>query len=193
MLYPELKAAFAHVPKTAGSSIRKALEPWAGEENHPPHISAEEFALECPEGWFSFGVVRNPFDRMVSYYHYGMRKQLPHPNWSFPEFIEWVVNGDPLGPEYGQGWNEAQRTQCFNLVHEGRLVVDNVLQYETLVSDWHLIQMRLGIKAALPWENISRRGRARSDQFVSQHYTPALSALVASHFAEDFEAFGYWS
>ena len=99
--------AFIHVPKTAGSSVVHALwghadhteDYWANRwlarigirVNHyapyrqrkfRPHTSAEMLRRNLPaevyDSLFSFAFVRNPWDLMVSYYHF-LRDAKGHP------------------------------------------------------------------------------------------------------------------
>jgi hypothetical protein len=61
---------FVHIQKTGGSSILRAL----GQEPHPryKHCFAAEFRSMCtPEQWertFKFAFVRNPWERLVSWW-----------------------------------------------------------------------------------------------------------------------------
>ncbi len=61
---------FVHVPKCGGKSVWQAL-PLKLRNKHgkvPTHLPL--FCTDYPEGAFTFGFVRNPWDRQVSFYHY---------------------------------------------------------------------------------------------------------------------------
>src|SRR5690606_38778886 len=63
----EHNAIFVHVPKCAGSSIaqQRPIAAW--------HFSAAVLAKHDPAFWnraFTFGFVRDPYDRLVSAFHY---------------------------------------------------------------------------------------------------------------------------
>lgn len=70
---------FIHIPKTAGKSIAAALAP-EGERKHAlclkgkKHESVEDFVKRNGRGvfqrYYSFCVVRHPFDRFMSHYAY---------------------------------------------------------------------------------------------------------------------------
>ena len=69
----EYKFVFIHVPKAGGCSIRGVLEGYT--ERNQFHKTIRDIPEECKE-YFKFGFVRNPWDRMVSLYHFLMNN-----NW----------------------------------------------------------------------------------------------------------------
>lgn len=200
--------AFVHVPKTAGSSVHLALgrhatrvdDHWANRAlsrlgihvNHfapwpatkfRPHASAATLAAWLPpevfERLFKFAFVRNPWDLLVSSWHYlrdvpGHRRgpiarRLP----DFAAYVEYEIQRGRLS----QGGLLCDR--------HGRLLVDFVGRYESLPTDFASICRRIGVEATLPRANAGSRGDYRD------YYTPALAARVAVAFAADVERFGY--
>jgi hypothetical protein len=200
--------AFFHVPKTAGSSVRVALgrhatcvddywanralarigipvnrfAPWPYTKLRP-HASAATLAAWLPpeifERLFKFAFVRNPWDLLVSYWHY-LRHNPGHHRRRIarrlPDFAAYV------GYEIRRGRISQSRLLCDR---RGRLLVDFVGRYESLPTDFVRICRRVGIEATLPRVNAGSRGDYRD------YYTPALAARVAEAFATDVERFGY--
>ncbi|PJI84959.1 sulfotransferase family protein [Yoonia maricola] len=94
---------FVHIPKTGGTSLALALEDRAaaddilvGDTPKARKRRARQIALKAPgrlwkhstlrdvaglypEGAFIFTLVRNPWDRMVSYYHWLQDQSFDHP------------------------------------------------------------------------------------------------------------------
>ncbi len=200
--------AFIHVPKTGGSSVFLALKPHADDVNgywanrwlaaagihvnhlapwrskkFRPHVAARVLEAWLPAdvfaGLFKFAFVRNPWDLLVSSYHFLKSKpehrrsrrvsRLP----TFGDYVEYEIR-------------RAQLHQVAMLCdRRGRLLVDYVGRYESLVTDFASICGRIGIEATLPRVNATVRGDYRD------HYTPALAGRVAEAFAADIERFGY--
>jgi hypothetical protein len=200
--------AFVHVPKTAGSSVHVALgrhatcvdDYWANRAlarigisvnrfapwpytKFRPHASAATLAAWLPpevfEGLFKFAFVRNPWDLLVSYWHFLRDTPGHHRGRSarlLPDFAAYVEY------EIRRGRFSQSGLLCDR---DGRLLVDFVGRYESLASDFVFICRRVGIEATLPRVNAGSRGDYRD------YYTPALAARVAEAFATDVERFGY--
>lgn len=68
MFNKDLKCGFIHIPKCAGTSINQTfkLNPF-GFSGHAP-LSEHQELIE--KGYFFFTAIRNPWDRVVSLYHY---------------------------------------------------------------------------------------------------------------------------
>lgn len=198
---------FFHVYKVAGTSMRRALEPFAhrpetrpvnrllarsgwkhGLPLHrwrvpPVHSKAREARAWLPraiwEGFFKFAFVRNPWDWQVSLYHYMLGKashkqhRLMQGLESFEEYIEWRVRED-------------RHLQSEFVTNEGgRIIVDFVGRFERLGEDFGHVCRVVGIDAELPHVNPSRHDDYRT------YYSERARRLVAEHFAEDIERFGY--
>ncbi len=200
--------AFIHVPKTAGSSVFLALRHYATHPdlhwanrwltrvgvrvNHfapwpytkfRPHSPAAVLQAWLPEnvfdGLYKFGFVRNPWDLLVSYWHF-IRRKPGHKRhrrvMSLPSFAHYVEY------EIRRGSFSQVGMLCDR---EGRLLVDFVGHYESLETDFDLISRRIGVVANLPKVNAGTRGDYR------ELYTPALADRVSEAYAADIERFGY--
>jgi hypothetical protein len=205
--------AFVHVPKTGGSSVFTALAPhgdhadgyWANRclslvgihvNHYAPwqlrkfrtHTPAEALRRHLPAGvfddLFTFAFVRNPWDLMVSYYHFlgAKQKRTTHFNHRrrlvgrLPDFESYVRYEIRRG-KISQTRMVADR--------RGRVLVTFLGRYESLGTDFAHVCRRLDVVAPLGRSNRSSRGDYRD------YYAPRLAALVRDHFAEDVERFGY--
>ena len=70
----EKKYIFIHIPKNAGTSIEASLtgaEQWKDEEKHMTAWECKtKYGEQVWHEYFSFCVVRNPWDRLLSQYKF---------------------------------------------------------------------------------------------------------------------------
>jgi hypothetical protein len=193
---------FIHLWKTAGTSVRRALDPYvegrwrrrvAGvtrrlglpfPRTDPIHLAApevrERVGPEVYDRYFAFGFVRNPWDWQVSLYHW----TLAHPEHFQHDFVRQLGGFDPY-----IRWRvekEVRLEQTFFADAEGRLLVDYVGRIETLQDDFAEICRSIGLPAVtLPHANASRPRDYRT------FYTDETRELVAQTFADDIALFRY--
>ena len=75
MIIDKYKAIFIHIPKNAGSSIEEFFsKQWVSLRVQPnKHDTAYQIKCRFPElynSYSKFAIVRNPYERMVSWYFY---------------------------------------------------------------------------------------------------------------------------
>jgi hypothetical protein len=203
--------AFIHVPKTGGSSISHALRPfrdgvmrfwmnrwldrvgihvnyvaphrWKRFRLHTPaSVLHRQLPADVYDGLFTFAFVRNPWDLLVSSYHFITSTPQHHRRRrtvrldSFERYVDYEIRRGKL---------VQSRMLCDR---QGRLLVDYVGRFESLHDDFAEVCRRIGVTTTLPHVN---RSRAEGRRDYRDYYTPALAAHVATHFAEDVERFGY--
>lgn len=179
----EQKIAFFHIPKTAGGSITDWLEtnimsPRARIE--PLHMLPRSWkSYGIPTDW-SFCVVRNPWDRWVSWWYYWkfIAKRI---DYSFEEYTEKFFTGQFAGMSGGE------HGTCIQQVYYAR-ECDSVFRYENLDEDFKQLQERVGIYTPLAKRsNISKN----KDQYRNYYITPRLVEIIADYYGEDIDKFGY--
>ncbi len=188
----KLNCVFVHVQKTGGSSIETALraaDPGASRiEKGGRHRTAREVRDGMPaaawERSFRFAFVRNPWDRLVSWY--AMCVQATAPNAFARYVIDNVKSFDQFVEEPTGMLERTTRPQCDYLDDaDGTRLVEFVGRYEALAQDFATVAARLGIAAALPHDNPSRHHPYRD------YFNDRTRRLVEQRFAADIEAFGY--
>lgn len=112
MISHQYKVIFVHIPKCAGRSISEAF--------HQPfdHFTAEYYSTNHPDCWNTytlFTTVRNPYERLVSMYHY-IKNEPVHThhaitnNGQMLPFKEWVMtNLAAFKNEFGYPSTEGER------------------------------------------------------------------------------------
>lgn len=237
MLSHHHRCIFVHIPKCAGTSIEAALlddmgvdrdegEPFLMRNNDDPalgpprlnHLRAIEYTAcghvpkSVADAYFKFSVVRNPWSRAVSLYHYaGVRS----------EFTRFAC--EQLAGRGWQTWFWFVRPQVdFVLDEAGALAVDRVFSVETLERDWQTLREILNLSVDLPRLNVAnpdaplvRRGigqmwappkrkprrfrlfgreASRKPQWFDHwrdYYDDASRAAIGELYREDIERFGY--
>ena len=180
--------AFIHINKTAGRSIESALKiPFE-------HATArEKIARIGLRRWrrkYTFAVVRNPFDRVVSHYHYRLGKDATLLKTRPVPFNRWVelAYGRRDSRYYD---NPKMFLPCMDWIsdEDGKVLVTFVARFENLNDDFaticgHIFNRRM-TAPVLPHVNASQRGHYRD------YYDDAGIDVVRRHFARDIEAFSY--
>lgn len=190
------KFIFIHLYKNAGSSITNALLPFAQDDdpadsNLPPfnpqpyhiHISAADLAAhlgaEAFSRYFSFSIVRNPWDWQVSLYSF-MRTYKAHRQHAmalkfqnFKEYLRWRCA------------EEVRLQKDFLVDEQGKVLVDFVGRFERLDDDFREICKHIGITAALPHLNLS------NTRPYQTFYDEESIELVRTTFKADIDLFNY--
>jgi hypothetical protein len=180
---------FVHVPKTGGTSIRKALarygtDVYFEQSSTTKHLRAQEILSEHPtvpfQDYFTFAFVRNPYDLLVSFWTYKMENPF-HPDYvhvaelgSFERWVEHHVRQPGMAQS------------CFTHDVSGNQLVDYVGRFENFAHDVETIVTKLGCDiASVPHVNTSDHGVAED------LFTPRIRAVVAEAWRDDFSNFGY--
>ncbi len=200
---------FLHIYKTAGSAIAAALEPFAGHSVHelPYHITAREVQQEIgrsqypllnvnPKAWeeyFTFAVVRNPWDWILSLYSW-LRMYPQHDLCQFARtlgcvngFVRWLHDGIPVAPMTPHA-SRALYRRCqseFVCDDHGTVIVDYIARLESLDQEFTMICDRLGVSARLNHTNRSVRSDYR------EAYNDESIQMVEQMFKPDIELFNY--
>jgi sulfotransferase famil protein len=189
---------FVHIPKTAGNSIQSALRDYSEDQLvalRKEQDGIERFGLRNPKykikkhstlaeyrdalgneqfrSLYKFTCVRNPWDRMVSYYFTPTRTPETWDRKKFREIISKAVSvADYLRLDPGEQDPFAN--------------VDYIMRFENLAEDFRTLCGKVGISpATLPRYNRSNRER------YSKYYDDELRELVRTQFAAEIERFGY--
>jgi len=200
MIINSSRVIFVHIQKTGGDALATAL----GQHPNCPekHFFASELReLYGPDVWnlyFKFSFVRNPWDRLVSWWSMidGRRAALAEETRlnNFHRFVlarartfeEFLENCDEeIIDTDGRKW--IYRNQLdYLLDSSGRQIVDFIGRFETIQSDFDAVTQRLfGKSIALPRLNVSMHDK------YSDYYTAALANKVARRYERDISVFGY--
>jgi hypothetical protein len=179
---------FIHIPKCGGMSITKGLGLQVSKDMH---TTITEIIEEKLKNRFTFSFVRNPFDRVVSWYFFHKSKA----DYKFPDtFQKWMISSLD-DPDYygGARWkNQKHPKDPLSLLpwisHNGKVSVDYVGKLETLTFDLNQISKQSGIKLStdIPFRNKSNR-----DRNYRKYHTALTQRIVKKRYGEDLEYFKY--
>ena len=132
--------------------------------------------------YFSFAFVRNPYDWLVSLYHYIGQHRLhrEHRQASAMSFEDFVRR------EISRG---APRQSDF-ITEDGQLIVDYVGSLERLGESVSEIFARIGLPALAEQELPRKNPSQRREDYMS-YYSAGLRDAVYDYYRRDFELFGY--
>ena len=192
------KFLFIHIPKTAGNAVQKVLMPYSDDEiyreSHKdgklndfevknelgicrkhewvgPYIENPEVLGVSIEDYFKFSVVRNPWERMVSWYCY-----------TFPR-ISQEIDKDHFF-ENGLGRNMPAMKDY--LYYDGKNQMDYIIRYENLEEGFKEVCLKLDI----PFEGFEVTNPSTHPHY-SNFYNDDRLSKIDELYGDDAKIFNY--
>ncbi len=175
---------FIHINKTGGSSVEKALNiPF---EHKTALEKIEEIGQKNWDRKFTFTVIRNPWDKVVSHYHYRVETNKTNLRNNPIEFKEWVKRtyGNQDDFYYNNPKMFMPQTNWI-MDNNGNILVDEIIHFENLESEFNKILEKLGKNTTLPHVKKSNRENYR------KYYDEETIEIVRNWFERDIERFDY--
>jgi chondroitin 4-sulfotransferase 11 len=181
MIFHDLKAIFVHVERTGGVALRKYLLNYEtnfkriASTKHLSGVQTKELTKEYWDEYIKFGFVRNPYDRLVSWYC-ACRE---HQEWNSPvaKYFQSLNSFDEVIKDPPPEILESQY---------GRLIeMDFIGMYESYKEDVRIICDNLKIPYKDFVDNQSTHKNYR------EYYTDVVRKQVTEWYKEDLEVFEY--
>jgi len=197
---------FIHIYRTAGSSMREALDPFSNknflqqklqnlahklgfELNSNDSLFMHSTALDIRnylgtdryDGYYSFAFCRNPYDWLASQYNYipGNKYHHNYKNYVALKSIDHYV-------QYFCQY-ELQTQTDFVVDENGEEIVNYIGRFENLKGDFEKVCKQLSLDVSLPHKNPSERPVEDPRNLMSEE----TIQLIQEKFHDDFERFGY--
>ena len=175
MIIDEHKVIFIHIPKSAGTSIETyfnnssfRIQP----NKHDNIYQIKKRFINSYNNCRKFAIIRNPYDKMVSWYFY-LKKKLG--DYNVIEFNEWIKDptkfwhiDDPIS------FLDSQCSWIDDTVE--------VIKFENLNEE---LNKFFGFKIDLPVTN-----KSNHNHYLDYYNKESLS-IVYKKYKEDFEKFNY--
>ncbi|AZV77735.1 Type II secretory pathway, pullulanase PulA [Parasedimentitalea marina] len=202
---------FIHIPKTGGTALALALEarakaddimlgdtPKARRRRHRvkdvptfgrkwKHATLADIEGLVPDhdlrGLFTFTLVRNPWDRAVSYYHWLQEQSFDHPAVRLAQglgFCDFTCHPQTMASFRGAPAASYMRHR------DGTTQCDLYIRLENFAADAQPLFDHLGFELKLPLANASKRHRD-----WREYYDIKTAETVAQSCAEDIAQFEY--
>lgn len=183
---------FVHIPKTAGTSIRYAMgfNEMNKSQNIRNHYTAKEIInLIGIEKWnsaFKFSFVRNPWDRLYSFYSFRLMKGRIKDKIYKDSFRAWVLSElVDRDPKSKKRFNLIPQT-AWLIGPQNNIQMDFIGRFENLAEDYKKLCSLISFDSELPKMNKSIRANN-----YKLKYDPELEEIVAQYYQSDLDYFGY--
>lgn len=195
---------FVAVPKTGTTTIQNFIK-----DNHVlPHLTQKackwltrdyhcsiseiltKYPVDDSDKYFKFAFHRNPWDRMVSFYHDYTTDNL-HLSWSsdmleYKNFETFVINF-----EDSQWRNHKNFKPTVEYTHEnGKQIVDKIGIYENFSNDIKYCLNKIGLSYEKFLHTKKLRRAPREKNYKKYYTNEKMIQAVADSFAEDIKLFG---
>lgn len=183
---------FVHIPKTGGTSIKDACGVYPSFGHKTALRLREEIRVEVWKRSFKFCFVRNPWDRMVSWFEFGKHNIYDKRNKQYDSFEDWILDG--ARHNWGNDWRldtqDDSPLRQFNFLMDWKQdpLVDFIGRFENLQEDFQYIADKIGRDITLPRSNVTM---ARDGRHYREYYNAETREVVRNMLVKEIEYFGY--
>ena len=180
MIIDEHKTIFVHIPKNAGTAIETLFGNSSFRIQPPKHANIHEIKKTFPEiydSYSKFTIMRNPYDKMVSWYFYLKRNALENVSTECDviEFNEWIK--DP-----SKFWNFNDPISFLKPQHTWVDDTVVIIKFENLNEE---LNEFFGEEIDLPITNKSDHNH------FSNYYNEESLDIIYNRYKKDFKKYNY--
>ena len=206
------KFLFVHIPKTGGTSIKRALIDYANNNlmkfdgevvtdicrRYKPHGILHKDAVTLYKDYFKFTFVRNPWARHASLYKW-IKKRKANPlisKFTFSEYVKSITGGELLKIKHYTTKSQLsfihkkkkkKIESYYSKGGEDKVLVDKVFKYENILEDFETIKNILKLDSDLTLPHYKDAGKYD----YREMYNSETIELIKNHCRRDIETFEY--
>lgn len=184
---------FVHIPKNGGTAVEKAALKgnilWGAEKKKFPFDGLSTWwhnPEQRHDGSYTFAIVRNPYDRIVSEYNYKVFN--PFCKNDPDKLNQWIKNKFSAInhlPHIHDNHFVPQYKFIFD--KNGNKKVDFVLNYENLKNEFNELMKMFNLPVFLTDEKINKK----KCNLTSDDLNEESKMLIKQYYKKDFELFNY--
>lgn len=185
----KLKLLYCSAPKTGSLSMNQYLCKFGFKKLGRLHQTEIPIGYE---DYFKFMLVRNPYERLVSWWWWWMKMghdsrtvemKIGYKDSKFSTFLEWMVAYKDKSPyviesqQYQSQWNFGQHFNC-----------DIYVDFHSMPESLLIIP---GIEKCYEWKNAKMHKHKGTRKPWQEYYTKRNEELAYEHSKEDFKYLGF--
>lgn len=197
---------FVDIPRTSSSSIRTELgtqfgrayakknvveKKYSRSQIFDDHIPAKQMKdiLGKPvwDRIFTFTIVRNPWDRVLSMYHYRKKKNNIPGEWTFYDYV-CALGEAHIDSSYFEFEGFRLGSADYILGENGEIIVDFIAKYENRSHDLKVIASRLGLNKL---GELHIQNAKPEELHYSTFYNSETQEIIRRLYSKDISLFGY--
>jgi len=176
MIIDKHKCIFIHIPKNAGTSIEEYFGNESVRIQPSKHADIHEIKRKFKNSYNNyrkFTIIRNPYDKMVSWYFY-LKRNLGE-NYNIIEFNDWIE--DP-----SKFWHADDPISYLKPQHEWVDKTVEIVKFENINKELNVF---FNEEIDLPVTN-----KSKHDHYLEYYNRESLD-IIYNRYKEDFEKFNY--
>lgn len=194
--YDDARSIFVHIPKAAGMSICRSLfgnlaGGHATLADYSVIFSQQEF-----DSYFKFTFVRNPWDRVLSAYHFLCAGGVTEHDRNWAHNIRCYANFDDFirrglrTPMMRKKLHFRPQSAFLRIPYSEHIPIDFVGYFENIEQDFELVRQRMNLGEDRVLQHVNKTSVDKARDFRDA-YTEHTRQIVAEVYAGDIELLGY--
>jgi chondroitin 4-sulfotransferase 11 len=178
MISHKLKLIFIHIPKTGGTSLVTKLDNYHSDKYYNKnHLNMKYYIEKYPKllikNYYKITIVRNPFDRLVSWWFYCKSLNLNEGKMTFKEFII----------------HRKGSTQLKYLFDENNnITIDKIIKFENYQHEINELFKKCNLDIKMDIHTLKTNTNRKH---YSYYYDEECINLVNTFFKEELDLFNY--